>query len=324
MPHIENTSYRAPWPFTNGHLSTIFHATIRFVAGVRYERERITLPDDDFVDLDWSRVGSKKLALISHGLEGDSRTPYMKGMVRAFNRRGWDAVAYNFRGCSGEPNKLLRSYHSGATEDLHAVIAHVLNLNQYDEVALIGFSLGGNLTLKYVGERGGIMSDIITKAAAVSVPCDLESCAEKLTLQTNSLYNQRFLKRLKSKVKAKESLLPEGMELNQFRKLKNLREFDDLFTAPINGFRDATDYWTQCSSRQFIHGIRITTLLINAWDDPFLTPSCFPVMEASVNDYFHLETTQEGGHVGFIQFKGTGEYWHESRVAEFITGQSIS
>ncbi|MFQ5965491.1 MAG: YheT family hydrolase [Candidatus Scalinduaceae bacterium] len=286
---------------------------------VDYLRERIHTSDDDFIDLDWSKVGSDKAVIISHGLESCSQASYMRGMIKAFNRRGWDGVAFNFRGCSGEPNKLFKSYHSGATEDLHTVICHLLDQNHYKKLSLVGFSLGGNLTLKYVGEQGHDITPLVHSAAAISVPCDLESCAYRLAESSNRIYMRRFIRFLKKKIKIKSQTLSANLHYKDFKAMRTFKEFDELYTAPAHGFASAEDYWSQCSSKQFISGITIPTLLINALDDPFLTKECYPFEEAEKSEYFFLETPRSGGHVGFIAFDHCSEYWHETRVVSFAT-----
>jgi uncharacterized protein len=170
MPLMEKSSYLPPPFFGNGHLQTLYPNLYRRVRGIVYRRERIPTPDGDFLDLDWSRVGSRKLVIVSHGLEGSSLRPYVLGMVRAFNETGWDAVAWNFRGCSGEPNRKLRFYHSGATEDLETVVEHVRRDPTYQKIALVGFSLGGNITLKYLGERGKDAAAAVFGAVAFWFP----------------------------------------------------------------------------------------------------------------------------------------------------------
>src|SRR5262245_25997766 len=181
----------------------------RRVQGVRYERQRLELADGDFLDLDWSRVGSTRVVVVSHGLEGNSARPYVLGMVRAFNRRGWDAVAWNFRACSGEPNRLLRLYHSGATEDLAAVVESVRGAGRHERIGLVGFSLGGNLTLKFVGEQGEQLGSLLQGAVAFSVPCDLASAADRMALPDNRWYMHHFLKAMRQKVRIKNRQYPD-------------------------------------------------------------------------------------------------------------------
>ncbi len=324
MPIIEHSNYSPPFGFKNKHLQTILPTLIRKVSGICYKRERITTPDDDFIDLDWSKTGSRKVSVLCHGLESGSGEPYMRGMVKALNRRGWDAAAMNFRGCSGEPNKRMRSYHSGASDDLQSVLEHIQSQNRYEKISLIGFSLGGNLVLKYLGERGAGLSRPIVAAATISVPCDLESCSRQMAQPGNRFYMRRFIKKLIRKMKPKCAMPSAPFRLEDFLPMKTFEEFDGLYTGPVHGFRDAVDYWTQCSARQFLPRIQIPTLLINAWDDPFLSPKCYPVEEAKKSRYLYLEIPHCGGHVGFITFGGKGEYWHEAKVGEFLSNFQFS
>jgi predicted alpha/beta-fold hydrolase len=317
MPLAES-SYRAPRFLNNGHLLTIYPTLFRSVHDVQYERTRITTPDGDFLDLDISRIGSDRVVVLTHGLEGDSGRGYMRGMVRAVNQAGWDAVAWNCRGCSGETNRLPRFYHSGATEDLGAVIDHLLFDTHYNSLSLVGFSLGGNMTLKYLGERGGDLPEQLRSAVAISVPCDLASSADMLAHWSNRIYMRRFLRSLRDKVERKRVLLPGTLPEKDFREIRTFHEFDEYYTAPLHGFRDAKVYWERCSSRQFLHGIRIPTLLVNALDDPFLAPACFPLNEARENRCLTLETPASGGHVGFVRFNDDGMYWSEERAVEFL------
>lgn len=323
MPVITKSSYVPPLGFSNGHIQSLFPTLFRRVKGVHYERERIWTPDNDFLDLDWSRVGAKTLAIITHGLEGDSKRWYILGMVRAVNRNGWDALAWNMRGCSGEPNNKLRSYHSGASEDLKAVIQHVNADQEYSAIALVGFSLGGNMTLKYLGERGEKVNPVIVGAVACSVPCDLASGAEKMARFSNKLYMKRFTRMLHEKIKAKMHIMPGRISDEGYHQIKTFEEFDDRYTAPINGFRNADDYYRQASCKQFLDNIAIPSLLVNAQNDPFLAEPCYPIEEAEANPNFFLEMPDSGGHVGFISFNKKEEYWFESRVVSFLSEGSL-
>lgn len=317
-PVVNQSNYKAPMLCSNPHVQTIIPTLFRKVPGVTYQRERIDTPDDDFLDLDWSRVGAKRLAIVLHGLEGDASRPYMKGMVKGLNRRAWDVLALNFRGCGGEPNRKLRMYHSGETEDLQTVIQHVANLSHYSELALVGFSLGGNAILKYLGEQGAGVPGFIKAAVTMSVPCDLKACSVRLAELTNSPYKKRFLRMLRKKIEAKSLIAPDKISLDGYDKIKTLKEFDDRYTAPLHGFKDADDYYRKSSSKQFLMGIAIPTLLINAADDPFLSTSCYPTEEAKMNPNLFLEIPKHGGHVGFMTLDHDGEYWSETRVAYFF------
>lgn len=314
MPLLDST-YRAPRGFGNGHIQTIFPALFRRVPVITRRRERVTTPDGDFLDLDWHTEAARtRLAVLSHGLEGDATNTYIQGMAHALVRAGWDVLAWNFRGCSGEPNRLLRSYHSGATEDLAAVIGRVTE--RYTRLALVGFSLGGNLTLKYLGEPSP--DPRVAGAVAFSVPCDLASSAYQLESFFNRVYMRRFLRSLRGKVREKMVRFPGRLDDAGLDAMRTFREFDGAYTAPMNGFASAEDYWTRASSKPALGRITVPTLLVNALDDPFLPQACFPVEEARASGSFHLETPAQGGHVGFVSFNAENEYWSERRAVEFL------
>ncbi|MEJ7646672.1 MAG: alpha/beta fold hydrolase [Chryseolinea sp.] len=287
----------------------------RRVRNVVYQRERIQTPDDDFLDLDWLKQDSRKIVIISHGLEGNSTRAYMKGMARAFFRQRYDVVTWNFRGCSGDVNKQLRFYHSGATEDLEAVIKHVMK-RPYETLYLIGFSLGGNLTLKYLGE--GNVPSIVKKAAVFSVPLDLHGSCLKLSTPSNRVYAKRFLENLKKKVMSKAALM-KGLDTSAIDDIKTILEFDDRYTAPLHGYLNALDYYQRCSSLYFLKKIRVPSLIVNALNDPFLSDSCFPTALVTENPALTLEVPRFGGHVGFSQFNKNGLYWSEERALAFLT-----
>lgn len=318
MPIINDSSYRPPALLRNGHLQTIYPSLARNLTPDLYLRERIATPDNDFLDLDWAKVGGRKLAVLSHGLEGSSHRHYMIGMARALNRRGWDALAWNYRGCSGEMNRQLRMYHNGAIDDLDVVVRHALKYDRYDTVALIGFSLGGNLTLVYLGRLAASLDLRIQKAVVFSVPCDLAASSRELAKRRNWLYMDQFLRSLHEKIKLKMAIMPGALNDEGYERLRNFKDFDDRYTAPIHGFKDAEDYWTKCSSGQFIPAVRIPTLIVNAKNDPFLADGCYPVQAAAQSRWVHLEMPASGGHVGFVQFNHDGSYWSEQRAMAFL------
>ena len=322
MPNIPNSTYQPPSAiFKNGHLNTIYPSQFRKVKNVNYQRERITTPDDDFIDIDWIYKNKNRVVIICHGLEGNAASAYVKGMAKIFAQNDWSVCAYNYRGCSGEPNRQIRAYHSGATDDLEFVIQTVL-AKQFREIGLIGFSLGGNLVLKYTGENGSNIHNEIKKTVALSTPVHLESSSDVLQQPHNWLYMQRFSSKLQKKVKAKKELLTQaGFDVKTLLKAKSFSVFDELFTAKAHGFSSRVDYYTKSSSLQFLENIAIPTLLINAKDDPFLSPECFPEHIAKSHQYFYLETPNYGGHVGFTTFGGDNVFWSEQRVFEFISGK---
>jgi len=307
MPLIQRSKYEAPLLMSGPHLATILPSLFRRVPDLEYQRERLELDDGDFLDLDrtfppdgaplppsaeaasngTSRKKSARktgktrgksssaeprrpLAILSHGLEGTTNNGYMRGMSRAFRDAGYDVIAWNHRSCSGESNRLLQFYHSGWTEDLDRVVQTAF-ARGYDDVSLIGFSLGGNQTLKYVGERSARVDPRIRCAVAFSTPIDLAACSRRLAQPgVNRLYMARFMKELRAKIQKKAEQFPGAIDPEPVRLMRTFREFDDAYTGPIHGFRNAEDYWQKSSARQFLPAIRVPTLLVNAKNDPFL------------------------------------------------------
>ena len=314
MP-ILTSRFQPPAFLRNAHAQTILPVLLpRRIAG-RFVRERLELEDGDFLDLDWSRHRHDRLAILSHGLEGCSDNGYIRGMAAALNGAGWDVLAWNFRGCGGEANRLLRFYHSGETRDLAEVIRHAAP--DYGRIALVGFSLGGNVTLKYLGEAPP--HPAVVAAAAISVPIDLASCAAALDRRAaNRVYLWRFLTSLIAKIEEKARRFPGKLDAGAARTVRSFQEFDDRYTATIHGFRDAEDYWTRSSARQYLPRIALPTLLLNARNDPFLGPACFPDAEAEASPWLMLEAPASGGHVGFLVLERGIEPWSERRVVEFL------
>lgn len=239
----------------------------------------------------------------------------MKGMARAFSKNGFDVLAWNFRGCSDEMNQQLRFYHSGATDDLDCVVMHA-RAKGYQEIYLIGFSLGGNLTLKYLGERKTYAE--IKKAVVFSTPLDLYTSCVKISKPGNRIYSNRFLKSLKEKVIRKSSVIA-GLDLKGIESIDTLIRFDDQYTAPLHGFQNAMDYYTKCSSIHFLDAISIPSLIVNARNDPFLSELCYPIAQFRNHTFIKIENPRHGGHVGFAQFNKNGLYWSEERALSFLT-----
>ncbi len=312
MPLIES-SYQSPWWLRYKHFATIYPTIFRKISSPNYIRERIITPDQDFFDVDYLRKkGQSSVVLILHGLEGSSSSKYAMGVAKYVFQKGYDACLINHRGCSGELNNIPGSYHSGFTTDLDQTIS--ILAKQYEQIHLVGFSLGGNIVLKYAGEQGTSLHPKIGKVIAVSVPCDLAGSAIALRKRSNWIYMRRFLGTLIPKSITKIEREPvEGIDVEKIRSSKDFFDFDEFYTAPAHGFNGAEDYWSKSSSRQFIPRIAQTTFLINALNDPFLTESCFPFKEAKANPNFHLETPKHGGHVGFKGI-GKGKYWIEDRI----------
>ncbi len=308
--------YRPPLALRSGHLQTVLPTLFRRVDGVTYRRERLELSDGDFLDLDWTgRPEGARVAVVAHGLEGSSDRAYVRGMARELDRRGWTVCAWNLRGCSGEPNRLLRTYHSGATDDLGAVVDHVL-AGGAPEVAVVGFSMGGNLTLKWLGEQGEAVDPRVVAGAGVSVPVDLASSSETMEAWSRRIYMLRFMRSLSGKVAEKAGRFPDAPGLESVRRARTFRDFDGAFTAPVHGFASADDYWARASALPFLPSVRVPTLLVNALDDPFLGASCYPREAARANPALTLLTPAHGGHVGFVRRGGT--FWSEEVVGRFL------
>jgi predicted alpha/beta-fold hydrolase len=315
MPVIRS-QFNPPFFLRNAHLQTLLPVILRRKRRLPYHRERLELTDGDFLDLDWLQAPSSELAILSHGLEGSSQDVTIRGMARALQRGGWNVLAWNYRGCSGELNRLPRLYHSGATADLALVVEHAAG--RFSRIALIGFSLGGNLVLKYLGEARP--HSAVACAAAISAPADLAASARALDQRrTNRLYLRRLIGTLVRKVKAKAKDFPEQIDAGQTKGIWGFEDFDGRFTAPVHGFRDVSDYWTRCSSRQFLPAITVPTLMLSAQDDPFLTPACFPFEEAEANAHLFLEAPDTGGHLGFCHSLWAKQSWAERRIVEFLS-----
>lgn len=316
MPLVTNSNYKRPVILFNPHLETIVPSVFRKISGPLYQRERIHLFDGDFLDIDWLKSGYKKLVIISHGLEGNSERHYVKGMAAYFFSHHWDVAAWNCRGCSGEINLAPRLYHHAGTEDLEAVIQHALNIKQYSKIALIGFSMGGSLTLKYLGERKEVPQQIVS-STVFSVPCNLGDSAALLDQNKNKFYRNRFLRKLKRKINLKSAQYPHVFDTKPLEKINYFREFDEIYTAPTHGFKSAEHFYQKASASLYIPNINIPSLLVNAQNDPFLSETCYPISLAKDHPHFFLEIPQEGGHVGFNQF-GKKQNYMEYRALNFI------
>lgn len=320
MPLVPLSSYRPPFLLSNGHLQTVLPVLLRKADATCYRRERIATPDDDFLDIDWIIGGHDRVAVLSHGLEGSSHRPYVTGMARMLARAGWDVAAWNFRSCSGEPNRQFRLYHNGSTDDLDCVVRHVLATGRYGRLDLVGFSLGGNLTLLYLGRNAATVDGRIGRTVTFSVPCDLADGAHALRRPVNRLYMDNFLTSLHGKIRTKMRQFPGRIDDEGYGCITDFKGFDDRFTAPIHGFKDAEDYWERCSSSRVIADIATPVLIVNALDDPFLAGGCYPVSQAEASGCVWLEMPASGGHVGFVGFGGDGSYWSERRAVGFLSG----
>ncbi len=313
----------------NPHLQTLWGPVLRRQPSLVRERQRLWLADGDFMDLDWHGPHSvdSPLVLVLHGLTGSSNSHYVVGLQRALAAQGWASVALNWRGCSGEPNLLARSYHSGSSEDLAEVIAHLRARRPMAPLYAAGYSLGANILLKHLGEVGS--DSQLQGAVAVSVPFRLDQCADRIAMGFSKVYQAHFMREMLAYVKDKQRRFQhEGKQdglntLSNLGPLKNLRtfwEFDGKVTAPLNGFTDAHDYYRRSSSRYFLGENRTPTLIIQAADDPFVFRHSLPQAN-ELSPTITLEVHEHGGHVGFVEGSlGKPGYYLERRIPEWLTG----
>lgn len=303
----------------NPHLQTLWASKIRRRPGLRLLRERMELPDGDFVDLDWNTTGDGPLVVVFHGLEGGIRSGYASGIMAAMARLGWRAALMHFRGCSGAKNRLARSYHSGDTGDIEYVLAALRKRCAPARMAAIGYSLGGNALVKYLGERGAKAG--LAAAVAVSVPFDLGNGADRLDRGFSRLYQWHLLRLMKRKMRDKFAGMPAPIALQTVARASSLRQFDEHATAPLHGFAGADDYYARCSSRNYLRGVTVPTLLLHARDDPFMTPAALP-REEELSPAVRFEISECGGHVGFVAGATPWHtcYWLEERIPRFLAG----
>lgn len=317
----EAAVFRQAWWCPGAHLQTIWGGVLRSAPQVPLTRARWEMPDGDFLDVDeLAADAAAPRVIVLHGLEGSSRSPHVLGLLQEARRRGWGGVAMNFRGCSEAPNRLRRSYHGGETGDLAWVIAQVHARHPSSPLVCVGFSLGGNVLLKYLGEQGAGLPGPIRAAAAVSAPFDLARSAHALEHGFSRVYGRRLVASLKRKTRHKLARYPDLVDARALQAVRTLAEFDELVTAPLHGFADAADYWASSSSARFLPRIHCPTLLINAQDDPFLPAEALPARAAADNPFLSALFPSGGGHLGFLEgrWPGAPVAWAEIRVVEFL------
>ena len=318
MPILTPAQYKTPLLQFNGHLQSIYPSFFRKVSFVYAKRERLELPDGDFVDIDWSvaKKSSNKLVIITHGLEGDSTRHYVTGMAKIFSANGYDALGWNCRSCSGEMNRLVRFYHHGDANDLRSVIQHAIDQFGYQEIVLVGFSMGGSLTLRTIAEFPEMVPTQVKSAIGFSVPCSLKGSVDALSTKENNIYLKRFLRKLGEKIKLKAQLFPGQIDASNYNQIKTFIEFDNRYTAPLHGYADALDFYEKASVGPLLHQLKIPSLIVQALNDPFLLPNCMPIEVAKENPFLFLEMPQKGGHCGFM-LQGQLHTWAEKRALAF-------
>ena len=315
--------FAPPWWLSGSHVQTLAGKFFRRASHEMLTTERIETPDGDFLDIDWmpETDPTMPVVLVLHGLEGHTKRGYMVHTFLALADHGLRAVGMNFRGCSGEVNRAPRFYHSGETEDIALVIERLQERFPTRPLMAIGFSLGGNILLKYLGEQGAKNHAPLSAAVAISVPYDLSAGTDALERGgMASIYVGYFLRSLFAKVRAKREILAGILDLDSVWASKTLREFDEAATAKLHGFAGAEDYYRKCSSKDFIGSIRVSTLLLHSRDDPFLPVAALPVSAIEANPFLTLVRTEGGGHVGFFE-GGTPwnpAFWMEEQSASFL------
>jgi predicted alpha/beta-fold hydrolase len=322
-------TFKPAWWLSNCHLQTIYPALFRKAPNPPdYHRERITTPDHDFIDIDYCGTSTQPLVILLHGLTGSSQSGYIKGLQLALFKQGLRSAAINFRGCSGQANNRARCYHSGETGDIHFLYQTLRQREPDTPIAAVGFSLGGNVLLKWLGEQGGNVN--LFAAVAVSVPLLLGICATKLDIGFSKRYRSRLLKELKAYMHNKLQHLDsightkDAMKVRELGDLSTINSFwqyDDRVVAKLHGFQDVHDYYQRASSRQYLKSITVPTLLVQAVDDPFMTSEVLPGLD-EISPLVQLEFTPHGGHVGFIsgRIPLRPHYWLEQRIPEFLLG----
>lgn len=311
------SAFKPAWWLPNPHLQTLWPVFMRRRLRPPLRRERLELPDGDFVDLDWTLNDVGPIVILLHGLEGGSRSHYARAMLDQLPHHGLRAVIMHFRGCSGEPNRLARAYHSGDTGDIDFLVRTLAQREPGTPLAAIGYSLGGNALLKWLGEQGAQAP--IRCAVAVSVPFLLHESSAHLNRGFARLYQRKLLQSLKDNVRRKSVQLPPPVPLAALERMKSFFEFDNRITGPLHGFRDAMHYYTDSSSRQYLGSIRINTLIVHARNDPFMPPTVLP--DASeLSSTIELDVQSDGGHVGFVSGGSPWRprYWLDNRIPVWL------
>ena len=313
--------YRPPWWYRGRHLQTLWGPLLRRGRSPALRRERVETPDGDFVDLDWlaGRDRGAPLVVILHGLEGSFRSHYVSGLLRELAEAGWRGLVVNFRSCGGEVNRSRRMYHSGDTEDLEFIISRLTAREPDLRLGLVGVSLGGNVALKWLAERGEDAPAQVAGAVAISTPFNLAACAAALDRGLNrTLYTVNFLSTMKIKLDKKAKIYEGVLDLPAARKAKTFAEYDRLVTAPLGGFANERDYWARSSSGPLLTQIRRPTLLINALNDPFIPAVTLPRAVIAKSRWLEAAFVAEGGHAGFLAGASGKRSWAEARAVAFL------
>ncbi len=315
MPYLEKSTYRPDPIFHNGHISTIYSGVIRKFGPPDYDRKKLILPDADFLLLDYKLQDSQKAVILCHGLEGNSRKNYNNVCANYFLEKDYSVFAWNNRSCGGQMNLLPQLYHHASMEDLEYVVKHVVQ-NGFTQVFLVGFSLGGDQIMNYLGKRKIPVE--VKAAVAISAPFQLRSSAEKLQSGFSKIYQRRFIGKVKAKIAAKAIQFPDAVPADAAKYIKNFDDVVTRFIIPVHGgYSNLDDYYLNASPGNSVAGIKLPLLVINAWDDPILGTKDHPVEMAKAHDYLFLETPAHGGHCAFPP-KYSHQPYSVVRAFEFV------
>lgn len=315
---LNNSEFNPAWWLSSPHGQTMWPSLFRRRKPLKATWERVELADGDFIDLAWGGTPTKEqpIVLILHGLGGNVSSPYASGLMKALIKQGMMPVLIHCRGCSGEPNRYARSYHSGDTGDLAFVVEKLIKTHPI--IYAVGFSMGGNVLLKWLGETG--TKNPLSKAVAVSVPFLLNVVADRINTGFSRVYQKNLLNELKKGMRRKFKKIACPFDITLIDRVNNFWEFDDQITAPLHGFKGVKDYYKRSSCRQYLKGITVPTLIIQSMDDPFMTIEAVPY-PSELSSSTTMILTEKGGHVGFIsgKFPGLPEYWLEKVIPEFLS-----
>lgn len=318
---MDTASFRPAWWCNHPHLQTLWPTFISRTPRLALQRERLELPDGDFVDLDWTPGSSGPIVIVLHGLQGSSQSPYVRRLLHAVHQRGWRGVVLHFRGCSGEPNRLPRAYHSGETGDLAFLVRTLRAHEPRVKIAIVGYSLGGNVLLKWLGEAGPQAA--VQAAIGVCVPLSLDVAARRLNRGFSRAYQWALLQSSFRAIRERFRHRPAPFDLDALRNIRTCWDFDDKVTAPMFGFHDAAHYYEVASARRYLKGIAVKTLIIQSSDDPFMTEAVIPSPH-ELSPSTELEVYAGAGHVGFVtgRWPWTARYWLDeyipSRLAPYL------
>jgi len=317
MNNVHRTEFKPAWWLPSPHLQTLWPALFRKRHLLDFRTEQVELADGDFIDLCWSKKSAGKVVLILHGLEGAMDSHYANGIFHELEKADYKPVFMYFRGCSGRINRLARAYHSGETGDVSTIVEHIKARTGDYPYAVIGFSLGGNVLLKWLGETGS--ANPVKKAVAISVPFRLHDAAKRLESGVSKIYREHLLKSLRQTYLRKFKKIKSPLKIN-VDELRSFWDYDDKVTAPLHGFRGAQDYYDTCSSDQFLKHVEVPTRIIHSYDDPFMFVTTVP-SKKMLNKKIDFIATKRGGHVGFISGRSpmSAYSWCERKIIEFLS-----